>query len=67
MKSIWKTVIIVALVMVALGFVSITVALITGADYGRVQDLFNATYNVASFKDYFIRIFHIFLGISPFA
>lgn len=67
MKSIWKTIIIVSLCVVVLGILLIGVALITGADFDRIQDLFNSTYNVSSFSEYYTGIVNNLLGIQPLA
>ena len=64
MKSIWKSILIVALILVVLGGVIIGVAAITGADLSRVQDLFNSTYNVSSFSEYYTSIIHNLLGLN---
>lgn len=65
MKSIWKTILIVALILVILGGIVIGVGMITGADSGRVQDLFYSTYNVSSFNEYYTGIIYNLLGIQP--
>lgn len=65
MKSIWKTILIVTLILVILGGIFIAVGAITGADYGRVQDLFYSTYNVSSFNEYYTGIVHNLLGLQP--
>lgn len=65
MSKIWKTVIIIVLVLLILGAAFIGVAMITGADMGRIQGLFNSTYNVSSFKEYYTGILHNLLGIKP--
>lgn len=65
MKKIWKTIIIVVIVLLILGAAFIGVAMITGADFGRVQDLFNSTYNVSSFREYCTGIVQNLLGIKP--
>ena len=65
MKKIWKTVVIVTVVLLVLGAAFIGVALITGADFSRVQDMFNSTYNVSSFKEYCTSIVQNLLGIKP--
>ena len=65
MKKIWKTIIIVVVALLVLGAAFIGVALITGADIGRVQDLFNSTYNVSSFREYCTGIVQNLLGIKP--
>lgn len=64
MKGIWKTIAIVALIMVILGGILIGVSFITGSDVNRIQDLFCTTYNVSSFRDYFSGIAQSLLGIS---
>lgn len=65
MKKIWKTVIIVAVALLIIGAAFIGVAMITGADLGRVKDLFNTTYDVSSFKEYYTGIVQTLLGIQP--
>ena len=65
MGKIWKTVIIVTLIMLIIGAAFIGVAFITGADYARTQNLFNSTYNVSSFKEYYTGIVQNILGIQP--
>lgn len=65
MKNIWKTVLIVTVALLIIGAAFIGVAMITGADFGRVQDLFNTTYNVSSFREYYTGIVQTLLGIQP--
>lgn len=67
MKKIWKTVIFAVLIIVVLGGVLIGVALITGADTGRVQDLFNSAYDFAGIKAHYAGIIQNLLGIQPMA
>lgn len=65
MGKIWKTIIIITLIMALIGAAFIGVAFITGADYARIQDLFNSTYNVSSFREYYTGIVQNVLGIQP--
>ena len=65
MKSIWKTIIIVSLCIIVLGVLLIGVAFITGASFDRVQVLFNSTYDVSSFSEYYTGIVQNLLGIQP--
>lgn len=65
MNKIWKTVIIVTVALLIIGAAFIGVAFIAGADFGRVQNLFNTTYNVSSFKEYYTGIVQNLLGIQP--
>ena len=65
MKKIWKTVVIVAVALLILGAAFIGVAMITGADFDRVKDMFNSTYNASSFKEYYTGIVQNLLGIKP--
>lgn len=65
MKKIWKIIIIVFLALLVLGAAFIGIAMITGMDLGRVQDLFNSTYGVSSFKEYCTNIVQNLLGMQP--
>ena len=67
MNKIWKVIIIVFLILLILGAAFIGVAMITGADLGRVQDLFNSTYDVSSFMEYCRNTVQNLLGIQPLA
>ena len=65
MKSLWKTVLIVALILVILGGIIIGVGMITGADYGRILDLFCSTHNVSSVGEYITGVVNNLFGIQP--
>lgn len=67
MRKIWKIVGLVALALVVLGGILTSVAILTGADIGRIQEVFNATYNVHSFQEYIINVIQGLLGIQPMA
>ena len=65
MKKLWKTILIVSLILVILGSIVFGVGKITGADYGRVQDLFCSAHNVSSVGEYFTGIANSLFGIQP--
>ena len=67
MKKIWKIVGLVALALVALGGILTSVAILTGADLIRINDLFNSSFNVNSFQEYIINTIQNLLGILPMA
>lgn len=65
MKLTWKIVAFTALALVALGGILIGTSILTGADYVRIQDLFNTTHNVGSLDEYFINVIQNILNIQP--
>lgn len=65
MKTMWKVIAFTALALVALGGILIGTSILTGADYVRIQDLFNTAYNVGSLNEYFINVIQNILGVQP--
>ena len=67
MKKIWKIIGLIALALIVLGGILTFVAILTDADFIRIKELFNSSFNVNSVQEYIINTIQNLLGIQPMA
>lgn len=67
MKKIWKIIGLIALALIVLGGILTFVAILTDADFIRIKELFNSSFNVNSVQEYIINTIQKLLGIQPMA